>query len=328
MSHKASSLEFSEGVNVIVGATDSGKSAVIRALKWVLTNRPSGDSFCSSWGGDTEVHIDFDNGQVSRIRSKKDNMYLLGLHDEFKAVKTDIPDEIAVALNMNDLNLQTQFESHFLLSKSAGEVAAHFNKVAHLDKIDLGLQNINRWLRQIISVIADREQGIVSVTEAGDTVQTVHRVVFPAGALNAAPMWHPDEEDAALAQGIVKIADQPVAVLRIQVLDDMARVDDVEGLEAEIPFLREIQDVVGAARLIEIDGRQPALGTRHERLVPRPQVENVDTALREQREQLLRRPRTLPAWPRQTLGALRMPGGDFDVRDSGVCRVHFCPPPR
>jgi len=44
-SHKDSLLEFDPGVNVIVGSSDSGKTAVIRALRWLVWNRPSGDAF-------------------------------------------------------------------------------------------------------------------------------------------------------------------------------------------------------------------------------------------------------------------------------------------
>jgi len=149
LSHKHTKLELSPGVNVIVGPTDSGKSAIIRALKWVIINRPSGNSIRSNWGGETKVKIIVDDNKwVGRRRNDKENMYLLEAQ-QFLAIKTDVPEEIRQILNLNETNLQTQFESHFLLSQSPGEVAIHFNKVAHLDKIDIGLRNINRWLKEV-----------------------------------------------------------------------------------------------------------------------------------------------------------------------------------
>ena len=54
-SHEDSSLNFTEGVNVIIGASDSGKSAIIRALKFVVYNSPSGSDMRSWWGGETSV---------------------------------------------------------------------------------------------------------------------------------------------------------------------------------------------------------------------------------------------------------------------------------
>jgi len=44
-SHEETELQFSSGVNVIVGSSDSGKSAILRALKWVVQNKPSGTAF-------------------------------------------------------------------------------------------------------------------------------------------------------------------------------------------------------------------------------------------------------------------------------------------
>ena len=39
-SHKHTEMEFGPELNVIVGPSDSGKSAIIRALKWVMYNEP------------------------------------------------------------------------------------------------------------------------------------------------------------------------------------------------------------------------------------------------------------------------------------------------
>ena len=71
-SHKNSTLEFSPGVNIIVGTSDSGKTAIIRALRWVVWNRPSGDSLRSTWGGKTSVEICLDKGSVERSKDRSD----------------------------------------------------------------------------------------------------------------------------------------------------------------------------------------------------------------------------------------------------------------
>ena len=44
-SHKDSTLQFSPNVNVILGHNDSGKSAIFRAIDFVVFNSLSGDSF-------------------------------------------------------------------------------------------------------------------------------------------------------------------------------------------------------------------------------------------------------------------------------------------
>jgi len=147
-SHKDTYLEFHPGLNVIIGETDSGKTAIIRAWKWLTRNRPSGNEFRSTWGGDTEVIAAMEGNVISRLRTKSDNQYQLN-DTLFEAVKTDVPDEIIQVLNVNEINLQQQLDSPFLLSKSPGAVAEHFNKVAHLDQIDTGLKNVQSWIRSL-----------------------------------------------------------------------------------------------------------------------------------------------------------------------------------
>ena len=146
-SHEKSNLEFDPGVNIIIGPSDSGKTAIIRALRWLKDNRPSGSSMRSNWGGKTSVEIFTDDTHIVRSKDKEEE-YILG-DTHFKAFKTDVPEEIQQALNMSDINLQRQLDQPFLLSETPGAVALHFNKVARLDKIDTGLQNVNSWIREL-----------------------------------------------------------------------------------------------------------------------------------------------------------------------------------
>ena len=48
-SHAHTLIEFSDGVNIISGTSDSGKSAILRALRWVIRNEPSGLGVVSWW---------------------------------------------------------------------------------------------------------------------------------------------------------------------------------------------------------------------------------------------------------------------------------------
>ena len=73
-SHKDTKLEFHPGVNVIIGQSDSGKTAIIRALRWLIWNRPGGDDFRSDWGGGTVVKIKIDAREIMRGKDKE-NVY-------------------------------------------------------------------------------------------------------------------------------------------------------------------------------------------------------------------------------------------------------------
>jgi DNA repair protein SbcC/Rad50 len=154
-SHRHSRFEFSSGVNVLIGNSDSGKTAVLRALRWLSTNRPLGNDIVSwegvSDGKETSATMVTDTDTIVRSKGKQEKHILNDL--EFHAFKTDVPQEIEQAINMDSTNSKSQFESHFLLSKTPGEVAAFFNKIARLDKIDLSLSNINKWTLKIKSDI-------------------------------------------------------------------------------------------------------------------------------------------------------------------------------
>jgi exonuclease SbcC len=134
-------------VNVLVGESDSGKSAIIRALNWVVNNKPSGDSFRSHWENSyTGVGVVVDKFIVWRDKGKE-NIYAIKLEKDlgksieslqvFRSFNQDVPEEIKNLLNISPLSLQSQFSSPFLLSMSSGEVAKYLNKIVHLDKIDL-----------------------------------------------------------------------------------------------------------------------------------------------------------------------------------------------
>jgi len=159
-SHGKSKLEFHPGVNVIVGSSDSGKSAIIRAMRWIIYNRPSGDSIRSWWGGETSCEITVDGNGITRCRGKVDK-YQIQVEgknvQEFKAIGTSVPEEVSRLLNIDTINLQYQLDSPFLLSVSAGDVAKHFNAVARLDKIDTGMSNVNSAIRSLEQEIKYKE---------------------------------------------------------------------------------------------------------------------------------------------------------------------------
>ncbi len=154
-SHKDSELIFSPGVNAIVGLSDTGKTAILRALRWLIENRPAGEAMRSDWGGEISVEAILQNGQkrnmeilgVERYRNGKENAYRLN-HDTFKAIKSEVPEEIQQALNITKVNLQHQHDTAFLLTSSPGEVAQHFNQVANIESIDRGMKKVQSAFRK------------------------------------------------------------------------------------------------------------------------------------------------------------------------------------
>jgi len=156
-SHKKSTLEFHPSVNVIVGKTDSGKSSLLRALSLGMFNKPAGIAFIQHGEDETKVSITLEDGRVITRQKGKENIYKFdGV--EFKAFGSKVPVEIADALNMDEINYSSQFDSHFLLNDSAGQVAAFFNKVANFEKIDTSLMDINSSIRKLKSEVVVKQE--------------------------------------------------------------------------------------------------------------------------------------------------------------------------
>lgn len=142
--HRDLSLEFDAGVNVIAGTSDVGKSAVLKGLLWLLTNKPQGIGFRSMQAKKGEVvqaSILLDEQQIVRRRSEQINEYFFnGLR--FVAMKNEVPAPISEFLDLSPVNIQTQFQQHFLLSSSSGDVARTLNESCDLSVIDQTIKRI------------------------------------------------------------------------------------------------------------------------------------------------------------------------------------------
>jgi len=49
MSWEKEIFDLSPNVNIICGVSDKGKSAILKGLKWLKDNDPSGNEFASDW---------------------------------------------------------------------------------------------------------------------------------------------------------------------------------------------------------------------------------------------------------------------------------------
>lgn len=180
--HKHLTFNFGQRITSITGASDRGKSAIIRALVWVITNRPSGDSFIRYGADECRVKVTVDNHTVERIKGKKRNVYILdGI--EFKALKTDVPEEIQKIFNANSNNIQGQFDPIFWFSETAGEVGRNLNRIINLDIIDhtLGeLQSDGKKVKTKIDVIngmiAEQEKFIANSDQIENGVKIIKRI--------------------------------------------------------------------------------------------------------------------------------------------------------
>ena len=72
-SHKKTIIELNTGVNAFIGDSDSGKSAAMRAINWVNSNRPLGEGFISDWSEGCQVTIETETDIIIRKKTKSFN---------------------------------------------------------------------------------------------------------------------------------------------------------------------------------------------------------------------------------------------------------------
>ena len=230
-SHKATELNLDKGMNVIIGQSDNGKTAIIRALRWLIWNRPGGDDFRSYWGGETKVEIDMNKIYVSRSKGAE-NLYELN-KTVFKAFGQDIPDEVKQAMDMSEINIQTQFDSPFLLSETSGNIALHFNKIAKLDRIDIGLQNVNRMIKEISKSIDFCEQSIEEKTQAlkaYSNLETIESLLIEAEKTQA--------KKELIYDNLEKLKSQIEKIERVQL--KLSETKDYTGISDKIDKMLEL----------------------------------------------------------------------------------------
>lgn len=143
-SHKATNMALGDRVNTIQGNSDCGKSAVMRALNWLIFN-PAGDYFVSDWAKSPtgkvikepcEVTVHVDGHVITRRRDKDFNGYILD-GQTFEATRNSVPQQVAAILGLGEVNIQRQLDPPFLLSMSAGDVSRYINSLVNLTRIDI-----------------------------------------------------------------------------------------------------------------------------------------------------------------------------------------------
>lgn len=134
--HRDLTLDLDPNVTVLVGGNDQGKSTVIKALMWVVFNRPQGESVIPHGGKSARVGVRVKKSWVFRTRVKNgENSYEVG-NEVYKAFGTGVPEAVGQELKLDEINFQRQIDPPFWLTLSPPEVAREMNKVVDLEVID------------------------------------------------------------------------------------------------------------------------------------------------------------------------------------------------
>lgn len=150
-------VELDPRVTTIVGPSDTGKSAVIRALRWAALNVPVG---CMIRDGAKQAVVELiaDGRKVVRTRGSENSYSLDG--KEFRAFRSDVPAEIQQLLNLTEANFQGQHDPLYWFSSTAGDVSRQLNAVVNLDVIDRTLAEAARQVNRCKTILENAEENL------------------------------------------------------------------------------------------------------------------------------------------------------------------------
>ena len=176
-SHEYTEMEFDRGLNVILGNSDVGKTAILRAIKWALYNEPKGDYFIRQGEKDVSCKVTFSNGVVvERLKTPSKNSYFLvdasGNEMRFEGFGIDVPKEITDVTNMYKvsldnsnnktiLNISEQLDGPFLLNDQASLRASAIGRLIGVNYVDDALRTVvrdnKRTNQEIVELIKNKE---------------------------------------------------------------------------------------------------------------------------------------------------------------------------
>ena len=205
-SHENTLLDFHSGLNVIVGPSDQGKSAIIRAIKWVLYNEPRGIDFIRQGTSVARVTMEMSNGYtILRERSKSKNKYSVttpsGETSTFEGFGNDLPEEVIKAHGIprvqidadlkSCLNIAEQLEGPFLLAETGSMKAKALGRLSGVHIIDqairdclVDLKRENQTAERVKFELSDFEDKLKSYEQLeviGQTINIAETIVKELG---------------------------------------------------------------------------------------------------------------------------------------------------
>ena len=210
-------MVFGPGVTTIVGPSDTGKSAIIRALRWVCQNTPAGLAHRRHGAKSVSVALLFDDGrQVKRTRSDSENRYWLD-DAEFASFGNEVPAPVAGALQIGEHNFQAQHDSPYWLAAPGSQVSRELNAIIDLQIVDDVSAFLTAKTRQAIAtvdVVKDRLtaakaalkelEGVPAMVQAVSRLERLQKIAKEAAneAGPAGEMVRQVESTAKAVEGI------------------------------------------------------------------------------------------------------------------------------
>lgn len=170
--HKHFCLKLDPHITVLTGPTNSGKSSVLRALTWLFTNRPLGNTFINWEAESCLVSVTLDGHDITRSTGVTGNHYALD-GKVYLAFNKDVPEDIANLLNVGEANFSPQLSAPWWFLDSPGEVSKNLNSIVNLELIDRTLSSLSTEVKRSKTVVEITSERLDKALKVRDSLSWV-----------------------------------------------------------------------------------------------------------------------------------------------------------
>ena len=245
-------------LTVVVGSTNVGKSALIRAIRAVAENK-RGDSFVFTNETDCQISIDVGQQTVTWYKPyKKSGIYYLSTSVDNANTMAVVPQEQALSvlsIKKVDLsktvclmiNFQNQLDSPFLLAESDIVKSKVLGEITNASIVLISVNQIKRWSLNNSSTYSVRAQDIANTRNALVKYQVLPAMAVDLQAINAR---------LAILTGLSKILSE-LSVLEVKAIEIVRTLTSINNIVSKArSFEMQIPGLYFGQARIQVDAQR------------------------------------------------------------------------
>lgn len=230
-------------MTVIQGPSNSGKSAIMRALRAVTSN-VRGSSHITRGAKSTSISVDTPEATVTLERSESTGSYRIvdadGTERVFTKLAGAVPEAVTRALRItpaasggDSLHFAGQFDRPFLLEESGSAVARVLGELTNVDRILTAVREANRRKASYAATLKTREADLAELKTRAATFRDLPQRLARADAAEdlAKQIAQRSDEADRLAAAAQALAVAEGVLARSSVLPEIP--DDAAVLSAQ-----------------------------------------------------------------------------------------------
>jgi exonuclease SbcC len=161
-SHEHTILELDpDGINILTGTSNAGKSAINRAIFWALSNKPRGDYFIRKGKNFASVKLTYPDGsELLRLRGTEENSvkikYANGTVEKYEKFGADYPEPVKKFLSMprdsdilGSIYYAEQMSNLFFVDLPPADLPRAIGYLAGSDVMESAIKSMMQESRQI-----------------------------------------------------------------------------------------------------------------------------------------------------------------------------------